>query len=122
MSAAIEAVDSDLTQDGTELMVVVTTELVGADVVVTTGLVAGAGAGAAALTTENTSKADDGGGEGAGLAAGPAAAKEATKDCVCVMKLSNGTFGSNEPKSSVALSVRPERVPWGLIDIGRGSR
>ena len=106
MSAAIEAVDSDLTQDGTELMVVVTTELVGADVVVTTGFVAGAGAGAAAaLTTENTSKADDGAGEGAGLAAGPAAAKEATKDCVCVMKFSNGKFGTNEPKSSVALSV-----------------
>jgi hypothetical protein len=106
MSAAIEAVDSDLTQDGTELTFVVTT-----DVVVAKGFEAGAGAGAgagaAALTTEKTSKAGNGAGEGAGNGEtdGPAAAKEATNDCVCVMKLSNGAFGQNEPNSSATVSV-----------------
>jgi hypothetical protein len=105
ISAAIDAVDSDLTQDGTELTVVVTTGVVWtvwtAPVVVTAGFATGAGVAAAALTTENPSKP----GDGAGDADGAAAATEAAKDCVCVMKFSNDASGSNEPKSSVPLSV-----------------
>jgi hypothetical protein len=110
MSAAIAAVDSDLTQDGTELTVVVTTDVVGTDlVVVTAGFETGAAAGIVALTTENRSKA--GAGVGDGEADGAAVAKEVTKDCICVVKFSNGAFGPNELKSSAPVSVRPERVP-----------
>jgi len=109
MSAAIEAVDSVLSQDGSELTGVLTADVVETDVVVTAGFEtgAGAGAGAVALTTEKTSKAGNGAGEeaGDGETDGLAAAKEATKDWVCVMKLSNGAFGQNEPNASAAVSV-----------------